>query len=82
MLLGHSTEVISDLASAYSCSVPHLFMHYSFCLKHLLLTLFTWNPLTHPSRCSIITSSMKLLPNSQVQEEVQPLGHPWVQHTP
>lgn len=58
--------------------VPHLFM-YSFYLEHLLLNkVRTRNPLIHPSRFSIITSFMKVSPNSQAEDEAQPLGHSWV----
>lgn len=80
MLLGQSIQGISNLALAYlMLCIPHLFIHYSFCLEHLFLNkVKTWNPLIHPSRFSIITSSMKVSPNSQVQEEAQPLGHPCI----
>lgn len=54
---------------------PHLFMHCSFCLEHLLLTLSTWNLLTHPSRFSVIISCMKLCPNAQVEEATRDTAH-------
>lgn len=59
--------------------LPHALCATSFSALFLIpgasASLFTWNPPLHPSRFSIVTSSMKLSSNSKVQEEVQPLGH-------